>query len=45
MNWLIKNFLRGLVIVVPIALTIYILYEKTIERSKLWEANKIVLVE
>jgi len=27
MNWLIKNFLRGLVIVVPIALTIYIVYE------------------
>src|SRR5438876_2195211 len=26
MNWLIKNFLRGLVIVVPIAVTIYILY-------------------
>ena len=27
MNWLIKNFLRGLVIVVPIALTVYLLYE------------------
>jgi uncharacterized membrane protein len=27
MNWLLKNFLRGLVIVVPIALTLYILYE------------------
>lgn len=27
MNWLLKNFLRGLIIVVPIALTIYILYE------------------
>ena len=27
MNWLIKNFLRGLVIVVPIALTLYLLYE------------------
>src|SRR5262245_56589372 len=26
MNWLIKHFLRGLVIVVPIALTVYILY-------------------
>ncbi|MEA2337057.1 MAG: hypothetical protein QOE82_1064 [Thermoanaerobaculia bacterium] len=26
MNWLIKNFLRGLVIVVPIAVTIYLLY-------------------
>src|SRR5258708_1775217 len=27
MNWLIKNFLRGLVIVVPIALTSYLLYQ------------------
>ncbi|HEX2059759.1 MAG TPA: DUF502 domain-containing protein [Thermoanaerobaculia bacterium] len=27
MNWLVKNFLRGLVIVVPIALTIYLIYE------------------
>lgn len=27
MNWLIKNFLRGLVIVVPIALTVYLLYQ------------------
>ena len=26
MNWLIKNFLRGLVIVVPIAVTVYLLY-------------------
>ena len=26
MNWLIKHFLRGLVIVVPIAVTVYILY-------------------
>ena len=26
MNWLVKNFLRGLVIVVPIAVTVYILY-------------------
>lgn len=26
MNWLIKNFLRGLVIVVPIALTIYLVW-------------------
>lgn len=26
MNWLIKNFLRGLVIVVPFAVTVYILY-------------------
>ncbi len=27
MNWLIKNFLRGLVIVVPIALTVYLLVQ------------------
>jgi uncharacterized membrane protein len=27
MNWLIKNFLRGVVIVVPIALTVYLLYQ------------------
>jgi len=27
MNWLIKNFLRGLIIVVPIAVTVYLLYE------------------
>ena len=26
MNWLIKNFLRGLVIVVPIALTLYLVW-------------------
>ncbi|HKR66185.1 MAG TPA: DUF502 domain-containing protein [Thermoanaerobaculia bacterium] len=27
MNWLIKNFLRGLVIVVPIAVTVYLLVQ------------------
>jgi uncharacterized membrane protein len=27
MNWIVKNFLRGLVIVVPIALTLYLVYE------------------
>jgi uncharacterized membrane protein len=27
MNWLIKNFLRGVVIVVPIAVTVYLLYQ------------------
>lgn len=27
MNWLLKNFLRGLVIVVPIALTAYVVYQ------------------
>jgi uncharacterized membrane protein len=35
MNWLIKNFLRGLVIVVPIALTIYIVYEAFIRIDRL----------
>lgn len=35
MNWLIKNFLRGLVIVVPIALTIYLLYEGFIRIDRL----------
>ena len=35
MNWLIKNFLRGLVIVVPIALTIYIVYEVFIRIDRL----------
>ena len=27
MNWLVKNLLRGLVIVVPIAVTVYLLYQ------------------
>jgi uncharacterized membrane protein len=27
MNWIVKNFLRGLIIVVPIALTIYVVYQ------------------
>jgi uncharacterized membrane protein len=35
MNWLIKNFLRGLVIVVPIALTVYIVYEAFIRIDRL----------
>jgi len=35
MNWLIKNFLRGLVIVVPIALTIYIVYEAFVRIDRL----------
>jgi uncharacterized membrane protein len=35
MNWLIKNFLRGLVIVVPIALTLYILVEAFIRIDQL----------
>jgi uncharacterized membrane protein len=35
MNWLIKNFLRGLVIVVPIALTLYLLYEVFVRIDRL----------
>ncbi len=35
MNWLLKNFLRGLVIVVPIALTVYILWETFIRLDRL----------
>ena len=27
MNWIVKNFLRGLIVVVPIALTIYLVYQ------------------
>lgn len=35
MNWLLKNFLRGLVIVVPFAVTIYILYETFVRLDRL----------
>ena len=35
MNWLLKNFLRGLVIVVPIALTIYIVYQTFLALDRL----------
>ena len=35
MNWLIRNFLRGLVVVVPVALTIYILYEAFVRIDRL----------
>jgi uncharacterized membrane protein len=35
MNWLIKNFLRGLVIVVPIALTLYLIYEAILRIDRL----------
>jgi uncharacterized membrane protein len=35
MNWIVKNFLRGLVIVVPIALTIYLIYEAFIRIDRL----------
>jgi uncharacterized membrane protein len=35
MNWLIKNFLRGLVIVVPIALTVYLAYQTFLRLDQL----------
>ncbi|MCU1227137.1 MAG: hypothetical protein JWO97_21 [Acidobacteria bacterium] len=35
MNWLVKNFLRGLVIVVPFALTIWLLYTAFIRIDRL----------
>jgi uncharacterized membrane protein len=35
MNWLIKNFLRGLVIVVPIALTVYLLVQAFLSLDRL----------
>ena len=35
MNWIVKNFLRGLVIVVPIALTIYLIYEAFLRIDRL----------
>ena len=35
MNWLLKNFLRGLVIVVPIVLTVYIIYQTFIALDRL----------
>lgn len=35
MNWLIKNFLRGLVIVVPIALTVYLVVEAFVRIDRL----------
>ena len=37
MNWLIKNFLRGLVIVVPIAVTIYLFYQAFMTLDRLLE--------
>lgn len=30
MNWLVKNFLRGLVVVVPISLTVYLVYQAVV---------------
>ncbi|HKB81113.1 MAG TPA: DUF502 domain-containing protein [Thermoanaerobaculia bacterium] len=35
MNWLVKNFLRGLIIVVPIAVTLYLLWEAFIRIDRL----------
>ncbi|HEY6843232.1 MAG TPA: DUF502 domain-containing protein [Thermoanaerobaculia bacterium] len=35
MNWIVKNFLRGLVIVLPIALTIYLFYQAFIRLDRL----------
>ena len=37
MNWLLKNFLRGLVIVVPIAVTIYLLVQAFLTLDRLLE--------
>ena len=37
MNWIIKNFLRGLVIVVPIAITIYVVVEAFLRIDRLLE--------
>jgi len=39
MNWLIKNFLRGLVIVVPIAVTVYLLYQTFIRLDQLLQVK------
>jgi len=35
MNWIVKNFLRGLIIVVPIAVTLYLLWEAFIRIDRL----------
>jgi uncharacterized membrane protein len=35
MNWLVKNFLRGLIIVVPIAATLYLLYQAFVAMERL----------
>jgi uncharacterized membrane protein len=35
MNWIVKNFLRGLIIVIPIALTIYLIYEAFVRIDRL----------
>lgn len=35
MNWLVKNFLRGLVVVVPISLTVYLVVQALISLDRL----------
>ena len=35
MNWLLKNFLRGLIIVVPAALTVYVVYQTFLALDRL----------
>ena len=35
MNWLVKNFLRGLVVVVPITLTVYLVYQALVSLDRL----------
>jgi len=37
MNWMMKNFLRGLIVVVPVALTIYLIYEAFLWIDRLLE--------
>ena len=37
MNWLVRNFLRGLIVVVPVALTIYLIYEAFLRIDRLLE--------
>jgi uncharacterized membrane protein len=48
MNWLIKNFLRGLVIVVPIALTSWVVYQAFLAADRLlplrWPGLGIVVL-
>lgn len=41
MNWLLKNFLRGLVIVVPSALTVYLLYQTFIWLDRLLKVDAL----
>jgi uncharacterized membrane protein len=35
MNWIVKNFLRGIVILLPIALTVWLLYESFVRIDRL----------